>query len=183
MTADDQADDRALLLLDVDGVLHPYAASRRWLDKSAYRKRNITAGGDGTFPVWLNREHGTWLLTLAESAGLKLAWCTTWEHLANELLRVQLGLPELPVIEFTTREHRWKFGPALDYAGDRPLAWFDDEFTLNHADRDWFLQRRGTRPTLLHEVDPYHGLRTSDLAAVRAWASSLTATPVGEDSR
>lgn len=160
-----------LLLLDVDGPLNPYAASRRWLDKSDYRKRTVREGG--TFAVWLDRSHGPMLLDLAESAGLELVWCTTWEHLANQYIGPRIGLPDLPVIEFGSDGERWKFGPVLEYAKTRPLAWLDDEFTLHHEHRDWFLDQRGDLPTLLHDVDPHHGLRSRDIDAVRQWATAL----------
>src|ERR1044072_6816824 len=220
---------RPLLLLDVDGPLNPYAASRRWLDGSDYRKRDITVTDGRTFPVWLDKSHGPLLLDLAETAGLELVWCTTWEHMANteigphsaaaphpharprsdprpprlaetaglELVWCttwehmantetgpRIGLPKLPVIAFPrkfsgTMIDRWKFGPVLEYAEDRPLAWFDDDFELEHEDCAWFREQRGDRPTLLQLVDPHHGLRQRDLDAVKAWAADL---PVGSSS-
>jgi hypothetical protein len=33
------------------------------------------------------------------------------------------------------------------------------------------------QPTLLHEVDPHHGLRARDLDAIQQWAAHLAATP------
>jgi hypothetical protein len=169
---------RPLLLLDVDGPLNPYAASRRWLDGSDYRKRDITVTDGRTFPVWLDKSHGPLLLDLAETAGLELVWCTTWEHMANTEIGPRIGLPELPVIEFPrkfsgTMIDRWKFGPVLEYAENRPLAWFDDDFELEHEDCTWFREQRGDRPTLLQLVDPHHGLRQRDLDAVKAWAADL----------
>jgi hypothetical protein len=171
-------EDRPLLLIDVDGVLNPYAASRRWLDSSDYRKRNTLASDGRTYPVWLNRAHGPQLLDLAEATGLELVWCTTWEHSANLAIGPRLGLPDLPVIEFARKFSgamidRWKFGPVLEYAGDRPLAWFDDDFELQHEDCAWFRDQRGDTPTLLQLVDPHHGLRERDIDAVRDWAAAL----------
>ena len=166
---------KALLLLDVDGVLNPFAATRRWLNKSDYRRRSLTLTASGnTYPVWLDKAHGPLLLDLAETAGLELAWCTTWEHLANQEIGPRLGLPTLPVVEFGINGERWKFRPVLEYAGGRPLAWLDDDFTMQHDHRDWFLEQRGDTPTLLREVDPHHGMRPVDLDAVRTWSTSLT---------
>lgn len=165
---------QALLLLDVDGVLNPYAASRRWLDKSDYRRRSLSLTPSGnTYPVWLDKAHGPLLLDLAESAGLELVWCTTWEHEANMHIGPRIGLPKLPVIEFGFDGERWKFRPVLEYAAGRPLAWLDDDFTMQHDHRDWFLEQRGDTPTLLREVDPQHGIRSVDLDAVRAWRADL----------
>ena len=167
-------DPRPLLLLDVDGVLNPYAASRNWLDKSDYRRRNLSVSDSGgTLPVWLDKSHGPLLLDLAVTAGLELAWCTTWEHLANVEIGPRIGLPELPVIEFGFNGQRWKFGPVLEYAGDRPVAWLDDDFELQHEDCSWFREQRGDRPTLLQLVDPHHGLRQQDVDAVASWATDL----------
>lgn len=166
--------DKPLLLLDVDGVLNPYAASRRGLDSSDYRKRNTTVANGNTYPVWLNRAHGPQLLALAESSGLELTWCTTWEHEANEFIGPRIGLPEMPVVVFGFNGERWKFRPVLEYAQGRPLAWFDDDFEVQHDHRDWFLGERGDAPTLLHLVDPHHGLRDRDFDAVAQWATGLT---------
>lgn len=165
--------DKPLLLLDVDGVLNPYAASRRWLDSSDYRKRMTTVANGDTYPVWLDKAHGSLLLDLAESGGLEPVWCTTWEHEANQFIGPRIGLPELPVIEFGFNGERWKFRPVLEYAKSRPLAWLDDDFSLHHKHRDWFLDQRGDLPTLLHLVDPHHGLRERDFDAVRQWSAAL----------
>jgi hypothetical protein len=170
---------RPLLLLDVDGPLNPYAAGRNWLDKTDYRKREHTVGLR-SYRVWLRRQHGAQLLTLAEETGVELVWATTWQHSANEHIGPRLRLPELPVIEFPTKFNgttilglRWKFGPVLTYAGDRPLAWFDDDFVRYHEDRDWFLDQRGDIPTLLHDVDPHVGLVDSDFDSIREWVATL----------
>lgn len=168
-----------LLLLDIDGVLNPYGASRRWLDRSPYRKHSITVTRGDTYPVWLDRGHGKVLLDLVEETGTELVWATTWEHEANVRVGPKIGLPELPVVEFGHYLHtlEWKFGPVLRYAGDRPLAWFDDDFAYNRVPRDWFLQKRGDRPTLLVDVEPHLGLVEANLDAVRTWAKTLSAEP------
>jgi Swiss Army Knife RNA repair-like protein len=162
-----------LLLLDVDGVLNPYAASRNWLDRSDYRRSMITVDNGMTYPVWLDRTHGQQLLDLASETGLGLVWCTTWEDEANERIAHRIGLPELPVIRFGFNAVRWKFNAALDYAAGRPLAWLDDDFQLHHEHRDWFLAQRGPVSTLLRHVDPHVGLVSADFDAVRQWATTL----------
>lgn len=166
-------DAKPLLCLDVDGVLNPYKASRRWLYKANYRRWNTTLEDGRTFGVWLNKGHGRLLRDLAKSAGLELVWCTTWEHQANQRIGPRIGLPELPVIAFGFNGERWKFRPVLEYAGGRPLAWLDDDFAIQHEHRDWFLEQRGDTPTLLQLIDPHHGLRQVDLDAVARWAASL----------
>lgn len=163
---------KPLLLLDVDGVLNP-AASRWWLDKNNFVRKNTTVANGNTYPVWLHKQHGQMLLDLCSSNGLELVWCTTWEHEANEFIGPRLGLPELPVVTFNyINGLTWKFGGVLDYAQDRPLAWFDDDFSRHLGYKTWFLEQR-TQPTLLHEVNAATGLMQDDLDAVAKWANSL----------
>lgn len=169
---------KPLLLLDVDGVFNP-TASRRWLDQSDFRKRNTTVANGFTYPVWINRAHGKQILDLATDHDLELVWCTTWEHEANQFIGPRLGLPELPVIKFGWKGMTWKFGAVLDYAGDRPLAWFDDDFQLHAQYRDWFLEVRGDIPTLLHDVSAATGLVDEDFDTVAQWAATLKGTTNG----
>ena len=105
---------------------------------------------------------------VAREHGLELVWATTWERQANEWIAPRVGLPELPVITFGTGAvvKRTSVGP---WAGDRPLAWFDDMFT--ELDHGWASERAGA--TLLVPVSPHVGLRESDLKPVAEWADSL----------
>jgi HAD domain in Swiss Army Knife RNA repair proteins len=160
-----------LLLLDVDGVLNPMA-SRNWLDKSNFRKRNTTVANGNTYPVWLNPDHGQMLLDFAKQHDMQLVWCTTWEHEANEFIGWRIGLPKLPVIEFGFNATRWKFDMVLEYAKDQPLAWLDDDFTLQHDHRDWFMDQRAPIPTMLQQVSAKTGLTQADLDAIGAWANA-----------
>lgn len=162
---------KPLLLLDVDGPLNPYHATR----PPGYTLHKLSPGGV-TYDAWLNHDHGAMLLDLADRAGLELAWATTWEHEVREWIEPHLGLPELPVIGFGFRARRWKFGAVAEYAGSRPLAWFDDDFERFADFRDVFLTERGTTPTLLHHVSPRVGLTRADLDTVAAWAAGLENT-------
>jgi hypothetical protein len=164
---------KMLLLLDVDGVLNPLA-SRNWLDKSNFRKRNTTIANGNTYPVWLNRDHGQMLLDIAKQYDMELVWCTTWEHEANEFIGWRIGLPKLPVIEFGFNAARWKFNAVLEYAQDRPLAWLDDDFTLQHDHRDWFMDQRAPIPTILQQVSATTGFTQDDLDAIGAWANEIS---------
>lgn len=161
------ADARPLLLLDVDGPLNPFRATK----PEGYTAHKLMTSGQ-TFNVWLNHDHGRMLSDFADEHGVELVWCTTWEHDAN-CISLLIGLPVLPVIEFGFTATEWKFNAVLKYAGDRPLAWLDDDFLLFRAEREWFVQQRGTVPTLLHLVSPSVGLTVDDLAAVGTWAAAL----------
>ena len=161
-------DLRPLLLLDVDGPLNPFRATK---PKGYTMHRLPTAGS--SFNVWLNHDHGSMLLDFAAEHGLELVWCTTWEHDANVCVGLHIGLPELPVIEFGFTAHDWKFGAVLRYAAGRPLAWLDDDFLLFDTEQQAFLEQRGDTPTLLHLVSPGVGLTADDLDTVGAWTATL----------
>lgn len=83
-----------LLYLDIDGVLNPLSP-----DPVQFTEHTIDA-----LTVNLSPEHGAWLKELAEC--YELVWATTWEHHANEHVGPLLGLPELPVVEFSTYQRQ-----------------------------------------------------------------------------
>lgn len=161
-------EDRPMLLLDVDGPLNPFRATQ----PAGYIAHKLPTSG-GSFQVWLNPDHGRMLLDFAEKYGVDLVWCTTWERDANRYIGPNIGLPELPVIEFGFTAHDWKFGAVLRHAAGRPLAWLDDDFELFDPEQQTFLEQRGDVPTLLHHVSPEVGLTADDLVAVAAWLSTL----------
>lgn len=165
---------RPLLFLDVDGPLNPYAAKVAEVP-SGYETHSITpAHWRSPLPVRLHPAHGAALLALARRTGLELVWATTWEHEANEVIGPRIGLPPLPVVEFGLRMKRsWKWGAVAEYAGTRPLAWLDDDFTDWKDSRDGFdMLRRGIE-TLLIQVDSAIGITDRELAKVESWASAL----------
>ena len=157
---------RPLLFLDVDGVLNPVLPSP---DFTVYDILDAT--------VLLSARHGGWLRELAYT--YDLVWATTWEHEANRHIAPRLGLPELPVVEFTGYRPRpgdprlaeaeryaaRKWAPILRYAAGRPFAWTDD-----------VIPRRLVRSSLLRTdrlllpVNPAHGLP-------RAYVNRLLAGP------
>ena len=79
-----------LLLIDVDGVLNPFAAKRC---PAGYVEEQIAG-----FPVRLRAADGPALLAYADR--FELAWATTWEDQANTEIGPRIGLPPLPVIHF-----------------------------------------------------------------------------------
>lgn len=171
--------DRPVFALDVDGVLSNYAA------KPATRAKRNTIEANG-FTLWLGPDDGELLKRLVPT--FELVWATTWEHDANTYVAPALGLPELPVIEvgrtpvsrsdllpvpkFSSTFCSWKASAVLDYAGQRPLVWLDDEF--NREDEAWARKRNARGwPTLLLRARPSEGLRPFHVNKALKWAGEL----------
>ncbi|WP_441250625.1 HAD domain-containing protein [Kitasatospora sp. McL0602] len=178
---------RPLLFLDVDGPLNPYAAkphrrpdgyrthrllTPRW---EAAERRRLTAYGLPNKPpkplrVWLDGSHGRALAALP----FELVWATTWEEEANTFVSPVLGLPELPYIAWAQQRAEpgggvfWKTPEVVAWVRGRPFAWVDDE--IGEPDRAWVAAHHAG-PALLHHVDPRHGLRPADFAALAEWAA------------
>jgi len=154
---------RPLLLVDVDGVLNPWAAAACPEGYSEYE----------FFPgerVLLCPSHGPMLTSLASA--YDLVWATAWEHNANRLICPVIALPELPVIEFplSGRDILFRKLPAvIDAVGDRPCAWIDDAHQPDHY--DW-AEDRGV-PTLIVDIDPAVGLTSGVADQLARWAARL----------
>jgi hypothetical protein len=155
---------KPLLLVDVDGVLNPYAAESC---PEGYREYSFFPGEE---PVWLCELHGRWLSDLASV--FDLVWATGWGAQAHLHISPVLRLPRFPAIElpvgpFDPAEKV----PAVDaYVGDRPLAWIDDMLTSEA--QLWAAKRAA--PTLLVPVDPAVGLSERIVNDLRRWAARLT---------
>jgi hypothetical protein len=155
--------DLPLLLLDVDGVLNPFAAAacpQGFTEHEFF----LHAG-----PVRLNKVHGRWLRGLAEH--FEIVWATGWEEDANDLLSPILGLPRLPVILFPPKpfEPREKVPPVAAFVGDRAAAWVDDAMTPQA--RAWAAGR--TAATLLVGIDPGVGLTRDAVERLSGWSLDL----------
>lgn len=152
-----------LLLLDVDGVLNPYAAPGC---PPGYTEHDFFPGED---PVRICTGHGQWLAELATR--FQLVWATAWEVHANRLLAPLLQLPDLPVIRFQPDSFQPfdKLPWVIEYAMDRPLAWIDD--MLTEEAHDW-AARRAT-PTLLIDIDPAEGLTRPVVGQCLRWAATV----------
>ncbi|HEX6352141.1 HAD domain-containing protein [Actinophytocola sp.] len=161
---------RALLLLDIDGVLNPWAARTC---PPGYVAHHFRRGWWGQRrQAWLRPEHGPALRGLAERTGAELVWASSWAHDANITVGAVLGLPPLPVIEFAGPHAdtgpAWKYRAVARFAYGRPLAWLDDDFDLRAGAKEEFLARRDV-PTLLVPIDPAVGVTDADLASVERW--------------
>ncbi|MFI9297096.1 hypothetical protein [Streptomyces gardneri] len=176
--------NRPLLFLDVDGPLNPYAAKpekrpdgyttlRVPLDSRAHEEGRSFSSRRRPLRVWLNPEHGRFLLRLP----FELCWATTWMDDANRWIAPVLGLPELPFVDFgdVLLQERpdgvhWKTGPLVEYADGRPFAWVDDE--QSELDQVYVItHHRGS--ALLHHVSPRVGLLENDFHTLADFARSL----------
>ena len=160
---------RPILAVDVDGVLN----------RCDWRAREAPAGWLDAkvlgFRIRHNPGHGAALLAVAERTGAELAWCTTWEQLANDHIRHLVGLPELPVVPMKPGKAGLRFGERRSvgvtkamamaaYAGDRPFCWLDDE--PDAADE---LAVLCDTPHLVVRVDEETGLADEHLKLAEAW--------------
>jgi hypothetical protein len=154
-----------LFLLDVDGVLNPFAAPAC---PPGYAEYNLFPGEE---PVRICAAHGPWLRELVTR--FEVVWATAWEAEANRRLAPLLDLPDLPVIEFPpVLFHPLEKLPAvIEYAGQRPLVWVDD--ALQPEAHAWAAER-GT-PTLLISIDPAEGLTRAVIDQALRWADGLAA--------
>jgi len=154
-----------LLLLDIDGTLCPLGPG----PDVAMRQLSI-----GSRSVSFRADLPEVLAELA--ARYELAWATAWQDNANLLLAPALGMPALPVVRFTDppadllglghTRRSWKLPGVQRFAGDRPLAWIDDEL---HGDAyAWAATRR--IPTKLLSTDPSRGIVDREIRALLAFA-------------
>ncbi|GAA4591643.1 hypothetical protein GCM10023194_51450 [Planotetraspora phitsanulokensis] len=157
---------RPLLLLDVDGVLNPFAAARCPPGFDEY------AMFDDEEPVRLCPEHGRWISELGRLCDV--AWATGWNDNANRLLAPVLGIPPLPVLAMPAPfQPRDKVPVIAAAAAGRPAVWIDDAHTPEAL--DWAGGRR--EPTLLVAIDPAIGLGRTAVDEVLRWVTELDRPP------
>ncbi|WP_119293981.1 HAD domain-containing protein [Streptomyces sp. YIM 130001] len=158
------ADRRPLLLLDVDGVLNPFAADDC---PEGYREHAFFPEDES--PVRLCDAHGPWLNDLAQ--GFDLVWATGWEDEANTFITPVLSLPLLPVVRFPPAPFdAAEKVPAIDaFADGRPAAWVDDA----HAPEAWAWADARVAPTMLVATDPSRGLTAKTVEELLCWRTSL----------
>jgi hypothetical protein len=147
---------RPLLLLDIDGVLNPLGVR----EAPGFVPYHV-----GGMRVLLSIDHGRLLNGLGDL--FDLTWATSWERDAD-LIAERIGLPlGLPAITFTKQLEWTAKLPDVDrYAGDRALAWVDDQ--LGPEIQAWAASRQP--PTLLVQTDNRVGLTLAHIERLRAWA-------------
>jgi HAD domain in Swiss Army Knife RNA repair proteins len=121
-----KSSDNSLLMVDVDGMLNPNIPS----------VNHVTYKING-FTVYLNPEHGSWLIDLATRTNSELVWCTYWEANAPKLVAPKVGLPEMPYIPIHVFKMSASVGAnkaysAKKYADGRKFVMLEDEFDVKH---------------------------------------------------
>jgi hypothetical protein len=159
------AGQRPILAVDVDGVISLFGFEEH-ISEAPGEVKLI----DGLVHC-ISLPAGDRLRRLSEH--FDLVWATGWEERANEHLPSMLGLPEeLPVLTFGGRavfgSAHWKVDAIDEYAGDRPLAWIDDN--IDDTCTEWAAQREA--PTLLVPTESARGLEEAHVDALLAWVES-----------
>lgn len=163
-----RADAQPILFFDVDGVISLFGFESsadlpgpfHWIDGVAH---------------CILMEAGPRLTQLAKR--FDVVWATGWEEKANEYLPHILGLPfgELPCLSFDGRavfgSSHWKLEAIEEYAGERPVAWIDD----NMEDACWEWARARRAPTLLVETKPAIGITDEHVEELLAWGEEVSA--------
>ncbi len=168
----------ALLFLDVDGVLNPYAwdgpRPGTFADFSLHEARG--------FPLRLSPAMGARLARLP----VEICWATTWSDTIDRDVTPFVGLPaglhvaaRLP-LEATAALTNWKFAQirCIVEQEQRPFVWLDDD-ALDWPDAHGLTPRQWAGaleiPNLLYAPDPRCGLTEHDLARIERWLNGLDA--------
>jgi len=157
--------DRPLLAVDVDGVISLFGSEQK-PSRDGTRLQLV----DGV-PHLISLAAGERLGRLCGT--FEMVWASGWEDKANFYLPSLLGLAECPHVSFDVAardgDAHWKLS-ALDlYAGDRAVAWIDDNFDASCF--EWAERRR--EPTLLVPTESHLGLEEAHVTALESWAAEL----------
>ncbi|BCJ37100.1 hypothetical protein Athai_46030 [Actinocatenispora thailandica] len=131
--------DRAVWLLDIDGVLNVLGGKpdrRVWPSRSWRRFSATDASTQVTWPIVVAEPVAAFIREVHDSGRAEVRWHTTWQRSAGRI-GAQLGLPEFEVHsapEFPDGRYDpewWKLPGALRVIEDerRPLIWTDDQAT------------------------------------------------------
>jgi hypothetical protein len=171
MTKPPQIRSKPLLFVDIDGVLSLFGFC-----STAPPERCSWHQVDGMVHL-LSHAAAEHLHTL--SGAFELVWCSGWKDRANDHLPHVLGVGPFEHLVFGDSPGHWKLSAVRSRAGDRALAWIDDD--VNDAVRDW--ARTRSAPTLIVETDPATGLTAELAERVLDWAPSARSAPAAPAAR
>lgn len=167
-----------LLLLDVDGVLNPFA----WRGPQEGTFTDFVPHVARGFRLLLSREMGQRLARLPA----ELCWATTWSDSIDEDVAPLAGLPlglrvaaRMP-LEPAEAATNWKLVQVrrLVEREQRPFIWIDDD-ALDWPGPDGRTARRWADecalPHLLLTPPPERGLTPADLDALESWLQAVIA--------
>lgn len=177
-----------VVALDVDGVLAPdpdwISGGGTALTELGYQSHEFDGLGPDDTPaqgtVWLNPEHGLWLGELLQR-GVELVWATSWGPVAAEWIAPRLGLPDCHVVAVPPGSPGFGWSPKLTpiarWAGERPLAWIDDQ--LGGKESGWAEDRRVDDgiPTLIIQPQSGHGLQRAHIEEILVWLDDEVGKP------
>jgi len=163
--------DRPLLLLDIDGVLNPWAAPTL---PDGFKEHVLFPKDER--PHRFSEHHGEWIRELARS--FEVVWASAWGSVANQLLAPILRLPEFDWVPYppTPFPPSSKVPSIAAFVGERSAAWVDDDITAEA--RAWASGREN--PTLLVPVDPTIGLLPEHVRSLEVWREGLQANVARE---
>lgn len=146
--------------MDVDGVLLPF------------REQRAGVGWSHVTLHWDFEDNGPLLRRLMKD--FDLVWCTT--HDANGYVGPAHGIEPRPAIDLSAtpcppgpRGHTWKLPRVLEFVGDRPLAWVDDD--LEDDAFEWARERNA--PTHLAKVERESGFTSATLSELDEFVRRL----------
>jgi len=194
MTNNDRDRFRAVVALDVDGVLRipqPLPGEKTeaisveiTMTQDRYPwhyHRSPPWNTEGTYTArhFFSATGVRWVQSLLER-GIDARWCTTWHAFANVYFIGPLQLPELPVIAAEPRRREmaveWKIRSIAHATRGRPVLWVDDngwEDGLRYAHTPRALARyRGINSEI--------GISPPDVRAMDEWLA-LASTPEGHN--
>lgn len=155
-------------LFDWDGVLNVYNATTRDI-----REMNLRTFSVHSSPFVYKMKCHKWLTNEFLSRnhpGLKPAWCTTWWDRVNDELGNRIGLgpwPSVVLDYYLVDPHASKIPGILNYVGNDPFVWFDDD----PAPGDMETLASLPNKNLFIRIDPYVGITREHLDKAHAWAA------------
>lgn len=176
---------RAIIALDLDGVLNPYSTPMGWATGEIQLPKNPQNMPKSAFVnmAQLGRKITVQippveLVQALEALPGDIYWCTTWEHLARDLYAPIAGLPNWPVIPLSNYPARFGYIKNGD-AGAWKIEALEEHFPAHPAlvtiDDCIYSQqlRRYSGSSLAITPDPDQGLTLTQIASVHAYLESI----------